>query len=350
MVTITEGNLLKAEADALVNTVNSVGHMGKGIALQFKKAFPENFKAYHRACNHGEVHPGKMFVFDTGSMLPPRYIINFPTKEHWRGKSKYEYIESGLAALVEEVERLGIQSIAVPPLGCGLGGLEWGRVRKMIEAAFETVPDVRVLLFAPSGAPAAEDMPIGTKHPNLTPARALILRMMDQYTRLADRLTLLEIQKMAYFLQLAGEPLRLKFEEREYGPYAANLNKVLEILEGHYTTGYGDRQAPDVEIALLPDAAEEAESYLESHPDALQRLNRVSGLIEGFETPYGMELLSSVHWVAVTRKPAPKSEDDVTALVHGWNERKHKIFQERHITLAWQRLSENGWIDASTSN
>ncbi|MCH7871629.1 MAG: macro domain-containing protein, partial [Planctomycetes bacterium] len=161
-------NLLEAEVEALVNTVNCVGQMGKGIALQFKQAFPANFKAYARAVKAGEVVPGRMFIFETGMMVNPRYIINFPTKRHWRGKSRIEDIEAGLAALVSDLQRLGIRSIAVPPLGCGNGGLEWSVVRPMIEAALAAVPDVRVLLFAPRGAPDAKAMPVRTERPNMT--------------------------------------------------------------------------------------------------------------------------------------------------------------------------------------
>lgn len=160
MVKLATGNLLRAEAEALVNTVNCVGHMGKGVALQFKKAFPDNFAYYQKACRAGDVQPGRMLVFETGAMLGLKYIINFPTKKHWRGESEYEYIKSGLEALVAEVKRHGIRSIALPPLGCGLGGLDWNRVRPMIETAFAGVPNVEVLLFEPAGAPEAKSMPI----------------------------------------------------------------------------------------------------------------------------------------------------------------------------------------------
>ena len=151
MIELAQGNLLEADAEALVNTVNCVGFMGKGIALQFKQAWPENFRAYERACHTHEVQPGKMFVVPTGRMMNPKYIVNFPTKRHWRGASRIEDIRAGLKALVQEVKRLGIQSIAVPPLGCGNGWLNWWEVRPMIEQALQAVPDVRVLLFEPRG-------------------------------------------------------------------------------------------------------------------------------------------------------------------------------------------------------
>ena len=252
------GDLLQADVEAIVNTVNTVGVMGKGIALQFKQAFPENFVAYARAAKRAEIQPGRMFVHPTGLLTNPRFIINFPTKRHWRGHSRMEDIESGLLALVEEIRRRGIRSIAIPPLGCGNGGLDWDDVRPRIVSALVAVPDVRVLLFAPRGAPAADQMPVGTRRPAWTPARALLVKLMEQYASLAYRLTLLEIQKVAYFLQEAGEQMKLQYEAGPYGPFAFNLNKALERLEGHFIRGYGDSQKPDVEIGLLGGAAEEA--------------------------------------------------------------------------------------------
>ena len=168
MVELAKGNILEASAEALVNTVNCVGVMGKGIALQFKQAFPANYKSYERACKADKVQPGRVFVFATELMGNPKYIFNFPTKRHWRGRSKIEYIEAGLEALTEEVRRLGIGSIAVPPLGCGSGGLDWRDVRPMIEEAFAGVPEVRVLLFEPEGAPEAAKRPIRTERPKMT--------------------------------------------------------------------------------------------------------------------------------------------------------------------------------------
>ncbi len=191
------------------------------------------------------------------------------------------------------------------------------------------------------------DMPVRTKRPRLTVASALFIKMMAQYSRLAYRLTLLEVQKLAYFLQESGEPLRLNFEEGHYGPYAHNLNKVLEVLEGHYISGYGDTQKPDVEIALQPDAAEEANAFLTKHEESRRRLQRVVEVIDGFETPYGMELLSAVHWVAAHREPPARNADDTIGLVKSWNNRKRRLFQEKHMRLAWNRLVASGLVGAA---
>jgi O-acetyl-ADP-ribose deacetylase (regulator of RNase III) len=344
MIEEARGNLLETDAEALVNTVNCVGHMGKGIALQFKQAFPDNFEVYARACKAGEVQPGRMIIFETGMMVNPRYIINFPTKRHWRGRSRVADIEAGLAALVEDVKRLGIRSIAIPPLGCGNGGLDWADIRPRIVRAMEQLPDVQAFLFAPRGTPEARAMPVRTERPKMTPARALFVKLMQQYLGAAYRLTLLEIQKLAYLLQEAGEPLRLRYEAGHYGPYAANLNKVLERIEGHFTRGYGDSQKPDVEIDLLPEAVEEGDTFLRDKDASLERLDRVAQVISGFETPYGMELLASVHWLARHGDPAASSADQAVSQVHAWNDRKRQMFHEDHIRIAWQRLQDEGWL------
>lgn len=344
MITVRRGNLIEADAEALVNTVNCEGFMGKGIALQFKKAFPDNFKAYQQACRAGMVRPGRMFNFPTHSLTNPRYIINFPTKRNWREKSKIEDIESGLKTLVEEVRRLDLSSIAVPPLGSGLGGLDWRQVRPLIERAFGELPDVRVMLFEPAGAPHAKLMPVRTKRPNMTVARALFVKLMEQYSAMAYRLTLLEIQKLAYFLQESGEPLRLKYVAHIYGPYAHNLNKVLETLDGHFIRGYGDSQKPDQEIELLPGAIDVADRFLSESKESATRLARVANLIDGFETPYGMELLASVHWVAIHESPPAGDASDAVQYVQRWNDRKKQMFKPEHVNIAWGRLNEQGWL------
>lgn len=348
MIIEATGNLLAAPVEALVNTVNTVGVMGKGIALQFKRAFPDNFAAYEKACKAGEIQPGRIFVFETHALCGPRYILNFPTKRHWRGFSRMEDIEAGLRALVAEVHRLGIRSIAVPPLGCGNGGLDWAEVRSRIEQAFADLPDVQVLLFAPLGAPPPDKMANRTRRPRMTAATAATLGILGRYAQFEYRLTLLEVHKLVYFLKEAGESLpRTHFEKGPYGPYADSLRHVLNRLEGHYLSGFGDgsQNHPDTPISLLPGTAEEAEAFLCTQPETLSRFERVTSLIEGFETPYGLELLATVHWIATREDSMARSDiDAVIAGVYNWSPRKKKFFKEPHIRVAWQWLKDSGWI------
>ena len=208
MIKLIQGDILKADVEALVNTVNCMGVMGRGIALQFSKAFPENSKVYKSTCDKKQLHPGMMLILDLNRFENPRYVINFPTKRHWKGKSKIEDIESGLKALIEEVCNLNIHSIAIPPLGCGLGGLNWEIVRPMIENAFETLPNVNVLLYEPAGAPAAEVMVKEKTPPKMTVGRAVLLGLMRRYLAavMDPFVSLLEIHKLLYFMQESGEP------------------------------------------------------------------------------------------------------------------------------------------------
>jgi O-acetyl-ADP-ribose deacetylase (regulator of RNase III) len=186
--------------------------MGRGIALQFKNAYPDNFKAYAAACKRDEVQPGRMFLYETGQLTPPRYIVNFPTKRHWRGKSRIEDIEAGLASLVEVIRAKGIRSISIPPLGSGLGGLDWAEVRPRIEAALSTLADVDVFVYEPKGAPASDAMAHRREVPTMTPGRAALVGLVHRYLGgLLDPFAiLLEVHKLMYFMQAAGEPLRLQ--------------------------------------------------------------------------------------------------------------------------------------------
>jgi O-acetyl-ADP-ribose deacetylase (regulator of RNase III) len=150
MITFKHGDILQEDVEAIVNTVNCVGVMGRGIALQFKNAYPDNFKAYEKACNASEVVPGKMFVYDRGGFINPRYIINFPTKRHWRDKSRMEDIDNGIHDLIRVIKELDIGSVAIPPLGSGLGGLDWQDVKKSITSAMnDAALDVEIIVFEP---------------------------------------------------------------------------------------------------------------------------------------------------------------------------------------------------------
>lgn len=340
------GNLLAADVDALVNPVNTEGVMGKGLALQFKKAFPDAFASYERACKDGEVKTGRMHVVHR--LAAPRFIINFPTKKHWRAPSRLEYIRDGLDDLVTQIEQLGIASIAIPPLGCGNGGLNWSQVKPLIEATFAS-SSVRVLLFEPADAPPPDQMIDRTTKPPMTAARAAVLALMGRYTSTGYdyRLSLVEVQKLAYFLQCAGEALRLEYKAHHFGPYADNLRKALRNLEGHYTRGVGDgKNSPETPLELLPNAVEEASDFLNDHPETLTRIDRVATLIEGFETPLGMELLGTVHWTMHHGADA-QSLEDVILMVHSWSSRKRSQMKPEQIRAAWERLRAQGWAPAT---
>ena len=353
MIEIAKGNLLEASVDALVNTVNTQGIMGKGIALQFKQAFPEMFRDYEKACKAGEVRLGKMHVYDLGGLTGgPRWIVNFPTKGHWRERSRLADIETGLRDLIATVQRLGIRSIAVPPLGCGNGGLNWADVRPRIEAAFAELPDVKVQLFAPGDTPAADQMPNRTERPKMTVGRAALIALMDRYLRglLDPFVTLLEVHKLMYFLQEAGLDLRLEYEAKPYGPYARNLRQVLIRLEQHFMRGYGDgKDAPKRPIELLPGAVEEANAFLKEHPDILTRMDRVIELIDGYEDSYGLELLSTVHWVMRHDSEARERPQAAVAAVRNWTARKRRNLKPDHLVKAWQRLNKQGWSSLPVS-
>jgi O-acetyl-ADP-ribose deacetylase (regulator of RNase III) len=344
MIRFTSGNILDAEVEALVNTVNCVGIMGRGIALQFKQAFPDNFKAYEAACQRKAVEPGRMFVFDTGELTLPRYIINFPTKRHWRGKSRMEDIDAGLVALAGEIRNRGIHSIAVPPLGSGLGGLDWAEVRPRIETALRDLPGVEVLVYEPLAAPPDTRPNRSTAVPKMTAGRAALVSLMSRYLGglLDPTVSLLEVHKMMYFLQQAGEPLKLRYVQAPYGPYAENLRHVLRDVEGHLVSGYADGgDAPDKQLSIVPGAADEAEKYLSEHHETQARLDRVAQLADGFETAFGLELLSTVHWVMTEGRARDASA--IERETYAWGARKHQ-FSRAQIALAAARLRREGWV------
>ncbi|MHB1216851.1 MAG: type II toxin-antitoxin system antitoxin DNA ADP-ribosyl glycohydrolase DarG [Alphaproteobacteria bacterium] len=345
MIEYKYGDIIAENAEALVNTVNCVGIMGRGIALQFKNAFPENFDAYKAACDRGDVQPGRMFVFATNELANPRFIINFPTKRHWRGKSRIVDIELGLEALVAEIQRLKICSIAIPPLGSGLGGLNWSDVRPRIEAALKDIPNIKVVVFEPNRAPDAKTITTSQDVPSMTPGRAALVGLMNRYLAgLMDPfITLLEAHKLMYFMQVSGEPLKLRYTKAPYGPYAENLRHVLKTVEGHLISGYADGgDAPDKLLALVPGAVADANSYLEGNAVTRARFDRVVDLVQGFETPFGLELLSTVHWVAT--QGGAKTPEEVITQTYAWGERKRQ-FSERQIRLALSTLAEKQWVN-----
>jgi len=344
MIEYKTGNILTEDAEAIVNTVNCVGVMGRGIALQFKKAYPANFKDYAAACKLDQVKPGRMFVHDLGGLTNPRYIINFPTKRHWRGNSRLEDIESGLTALADEIRERGINSIAIPPLGSGLGGLEWADVRKRIENALSSLTEVRVIVLEPNGTPATANAVKNREVPKMTPGRAALVELMHRYLAglLDPFVTLIEVHKLMYFMQEAGEPLKLNYRQAAYGPYAENLRHVLNAIEGHMVSGYADGgDDPDKQMQLVPGAVDDATAFLDAHAETKHRFDRVTALVEGFESPFGLELLATVHWVM--KHDRVNSVPDVVDRVHAWNKRKLQ-FSPRQIDLAVSVLSRQEWV------
>lgn len=343
MINYTEENIFDINVEALVNTVNCVGIMGKGLALQFKKYFPENFKAYQKSCREQKVQPGHIFVYETGTFNNPKYILNFPTKRHWKEKSRLEDIQIGLKDLIKKIKILRIKSIAIPPLGCGNGGLYWPTVHKLILEACEEIPNVKIKIIEPNGY-KEQSRHLITK-PKLTLSRALVIKLIERYQELHYQLTLIEIQKLAYFLQEAGEPLKLTFEKAHYGPFANNLNKVLSRMEGHFIKGFDiENPKPHQEITLIDSAKEEVNALLNNDAIARHRLKVVENLIEGFESPYGLELLATVHWVVHHGNPRAHNLFEAIELTHNWNLSKKNKFSPEHIETTWSHLKEVNWI------
>lgn len=345
MITFKKGNILEEDIDAIVNTVNCVGVMGRGIALQFKKIYPDNFKAYEVACKQNRIQPGEMFTFNLHRALPPYYIINFPTKRHWKGKSKLSDIETGLKSLRDEVIKNKIKSIAIPPLGCGLGGLDWSEVKPLIVGTFEDCLDVEVIIFEPQEDVNERSIVNEKVIPPMTPGRAALIGLIDRYLKglLDPFVTLLEIHKLMYFMQESGEKLKLKYEKAHYGPYANNLRQVLVVIEGHMTSGYMDGgDSPDKIIQLVPGASQDAAEFLLNNSETLNRFNKVAELVSGFESSFGLELLATVHWVVKNEKV--KNNKELLNAIYSWNHRKKK-FSEAQIMKAFENLVKHGWVE-----
>ena len=344
MMEFRTGDIFKTDAEALVNSVNCVGVMGRGIALQFKNMYPANFIAYAAACKREEVRPGRMFVYETGQLTNPKYIINFPTKRHWRGKSRIEDIASGIEALVHEIRTRDIRSIAMPPLATDLGGLSWQVVRPLIEDGMRELESIQVIVFQPGSRPSDGRPNRSSDPPTMTAGRAALVWLMYWYLRglLDPFVTLLEVHKLMYFLQESGEQLRLSYTKAHYGPYAANLRHVIKDMEGHLVSGYADGgDEPTKPLTLIPGAIEDAAQFLQSRTATLERFNSVAALVNGFESPFGLELLATVHWVA-TESPEPDLET-VIRRTYEWNDHKRQ-FSERQIGIAYNRLKDQGWL------
>lgn len=351
MIITATGDILKADVDAVVNTVNTVGVMGKGLALQFKRRYTENFAAYKRACDAGEVQIGSMFVTRTHQLTGPRLIVNFPTKKHWRGDSRLEWIRAGLQDLVRVIREENITSIAIPPLGAGNGNLEWQDVRPLVEAALSQLDTVRVEIFEPVKKHFSV---AASKAPNLTNSRALILALMLGYARRrqaaepwedARGASHLEIQKLMYFASKLLPAMHLRFSQGKYGPYSDVVRVMLQELEGSYISGYGDGNDRVLEfqpIEVTDAGIAELEKFTPAGDDPEEFNRAVEGVLDhifGFEGAYPIELLASVEWA--TDRLGTTDRDRVTDYVQKWTERKGRLFTSDHIATALDRVTNS---------
>lgn len=350
MIHYTQGNLLEANVDALVNTVNTVGVMGKGIALMFKERFPQNMQAYAKACKAGEVVTGRMFVTQTGELMGPRWIVNFPTKQHWRAKSQMEWVEDGLLDLRRFIVEHQVRSIAIPPLGAGNGGLEWLAVKPKIEQALADLAEVDVWVFEPTSKYQNVAKSSGVN--KLTPARALVAELVRRYWILGMECSLLEIQKLAWFLQRVIEKqglrneLKLSFKANNYGPYANNLEHLLNALDGSYLRS--DKRIPDCApldvIAFNDSKKQQVDLFLLSEgKEFLPALEKASEIIDGFESPFGMELISTVDWLLFNEGCEPTLESIKNGIANWpagkrWADRKLSLFDDKSLQIALNRL------------
>jgi O-acetyl-ADP-ribose deacetylase (regulator of RNase III) len=323
--------------------------MGKGIALMFKERFAENFRRYVAACKSKEVRTGKIFVTEVSELNGPRWIVNFPTKQHWRGGSRMEWITEGLQDLRCFLIQNKVKSIAIPPLGAGNGGLNWDEVRPQIEAALAGL-DTEILVFEPTQK--YQNVAKHTGVEKLTPARALIAELVRRYWVLGMECSLLEIQKLAWFLERSIErsglkPLDLRFTSHKYGPYADRLRHLLEGLDGSYL--HCDKRIADadpLDVIWFDDKRKATiQTYLKGPAkEYVPALEATAALIDGFESPFGMELLSTVDWLLVMENTAPTVPAVREGLRH-WRggpdaaTRKDRLFDDRALDIALKRLT-----------
>jgi len=344
-LTFKQGDMFAEPVEALVNTVNCVGVMGKGVALEFKKRWPENFKVYQKACKTNALQPGAMLIFDTHELFPtdgPRYLVNFPTKMHWRAKSELSYIEQGLDALVCELKERRIRSIGIPPLGCGNGGLDWEDVKPLIVLKLEALRDVEVVIFSPKDAidpPEYSD----TASLSMTYPRAMMLKTLSEmevhFDGAFDRISL---QKIVYFLQVFGVDFGLRFSKQLYGPYSEVLRKSFVSFERHgMISGFStdERRAHATAVGCAS-----ADGYLqEAGKPSEEIIAKLSRLIQGYESPYGLELLSSVHWLGDQENCYPVEK--IIEELKKWNDGKRNRFDDETIWAAYERLKEDGLLN-----
>jgi len=335
MIHYKTGNLFDCKAEALVNTVNTEGVMGKGIALQFKNIFPNNFKVYSNACKNKEVIVGKLLVTEEETLLTgKKIIINFPTKTSWRLPSEYSYIEAGLVEMVKVIKEKSINSIAIPPLGSGNGGLDWNKVKLLLEKYLADT-DCDIIIYEPN---AAIQEVLKKERVKLTPARAMLLSVLYELVRNGEFVSEFSSEKIAYFLQRFGakDTFKLDFQPNFYGPYSGKVKHVLYYLNGSYIMGYSSKdKKPFEELGLIPDAETEVKEFLEKPENAEFKnvAEKTKNFLTGFYSPFGLELLSTIDFIINEKKAT--TEEAITKELENWSDRKKTLFENhRFIQIA----------------
>ena len=324
MIRFSIGNMFDVHVDAIVNTVNLVGVMGKGVALQFKDRFKNNYTLYKQACNNGTIGIGHSLVVREMWQGRSIWIINFPTKEHWRNPSEYHYIEQGLDNLIDIIHNYAIKSIAIPPLGAGNGGLDWSRVKDMIVSKLSSL-DCDIVVFEPGHEAISAE-----KKVTLTQARALLVYMLDRVQREGNEATAFSAVKSVYFLQKFGAEkiFNMKFEKYIYGPYCDQVRHVLHAIDGGYIRGFADMtKKPFEPFDVIPEKMSEVKYKVESDILLNDIVTRTCQFLDGFWDDFSLELMSSVDYLISVRPDA--SVDEVYDLLGAWNERKKKLFADK---------------------
>ena len=342
MIHYKSANLLDSDAEALVNTVNTVGVMGKGIALQFKSQFPNNFKLYANACKANEIQVGTLFVTEENSLLGGRkIIINFPTKTDWKKPSEYSYIESGLIDLVKIIKERNIKSVAIPPLGAGNGGLDWNKVKALMEQYLSAI-DCDIFIYQPN---AIIQEALKKERVKLTPARAMLLSVLFDLVRNGEFVSEFSAEKIAYFLQRFGakDTFKLEFHPDFYGPYSGKVKHVLYYLNGSYITGYSSKdKKPFEELGLMLDAEKEVNDFLDIKDNEQNKaiVLKTKAFLTGFYADFGLELLSTVDYIITDKKT--KSVDEITRHLENWSKRKKTMFTNpKFIAIAVQNIEKH---------
>lgn len=339
MIKYITGNILESNADALINTVNTVGVMGKGIALQFKKAYHNNYKAYIDACKKNEILIGSLFVVkDSNLSTGEKLIINFPTKKDWRKPSEYQYIESGLDDLVRVIKNYSIKSVAVPPLGAGNGGLDWEKVKNIIEKKLSNI-DAEIIVYEPTQHIKEQ---LKKERVKLTDARALLLYVLYDLVRNGEYVSEFSSEKVCYFLQRfgAGKYFNLQFTPNFYGPYSGKVRFVLNVLNGSYIMGYSDmNKKPFEPLVLVPDGYETVKQHVESNSELSSIATKTMNFLNGFYSDFALELLSSIDYITTTHKSF--DIQNINEQLEKWSDRKRSMFSNpKYIAISVKQLQQ----------